>query len=265
MQVLALGLLLTAALPLARAWRANRGTSLVQAVHWAIAAWLGWVLTVAFANPAEVQDLDPRRYLALGLTGCAGVAVLGARRPHVGAWNFVVLGLLAVTVLPLAENLLTGPQALTPLRTTFLGGVLAVGILNYLPTRFGLAALLLALGVGAEVWLLADPRRATSSDGWSAAGPVLLGLVPWAAWALWRRRPPPRSQFDRLWRDFRDRYGLVWGQRVREQFNRSAAHAGWPARLYWQGLHLKAGTAPPDGETQEAMLETLPALLGRFL
>jgi hypothetical protein len=39
------------------------------------------------------------RYLALCLTGCVGVAVLGARRPGVGAWDFVLLGLLAVLLL----------------------------------------------------------------------------------------------------------------------------------------------------------------------
>ena len=46
-------------------------------------------------------------YTALSLTGCAGVAVLGARRPGVGPWNFVLLGLLAVMLLPLAEGLLS--------------------------------------------------------------------------------------------------------------------------------------------------------------
>src|SRR5262245_58439626 len=98
-------LLLTGILPLARAWRANRRTSLLQAVAWAVLAWLGW-------NGALLGDIvwpdtgaNSLRYLALALTGCAGVAVLGARRPGVGAWNFVVVGLLAVLLLPVAQGL----------------------------------------------------------------------------------------------------------------------------------------------------------------
>jgi hypothetical protein len=79
-----------------------------------------------------------------------------------------------------------------------------------------------------------------------------------------RTRRPPRAEFDRLWSDFRDRFGLVWGQRVREQFNRSAANADWPVYLYWQGLRLTSGAALPNEETQTAMVATLRALLKRF-
>ena len=34
---------------LARAWQANRRTALIQAIHWAIAAWLAWLLPAVLA------------------------------------------------------------------------------------------------------------------------------------------------------------------------------------------------------------------------
>ena len=53
---------------------------------WAGGAWAAWVATTWAPGPLAT-------YLALCLSACAGVAVLGARRPGVTAWNFVVAGL----------------------------------------------------------------------------------------------------------------------------------------------------------------------------
>src|SRR5687768_9863792 len=84
------------------AMRANRGTSLAHAVAWGLAAWLSWggIIWVDGSRDAIL--------VGLSLVGCAGVAVLGARRPSVAAWDFVVLGLLAVMLLTLAEKWLLG-------------------------------------------------------------------------------------------------------------------------------------------------------------
>src|SRR2546423_30545 len=116
------------------------------------------MLTLIFSAPgATARPLDPTRYLALCLTGCAGVAVLGARRPHVGAWNFVVLGLLAVMLLPLLETVIAGAPSLDVLRVLFLSATLGVGMLNYLPTRLAPAAVLAAFGCAGEIILLVAP------------------------------------------------------------------------------------------------------------
>src|SRR5438874_8554285 len=137
----------TGAYPLWVARRANRRTTLGPALGWAALAWAvwGWSLYADAAWPEA--SAEKVRYLALSLTGCAGVAVLGARRPGVGAWNFVLLGLLAVMLLPVAESVLAGGDLhLVGPRTLFLVATLAVVFLNYLPTRLGLAAALLAAG-----------------------------------------------------------------------------------------------------------------------
>src|SRR5438270_9010588 len=133
MQLLYSVLFLSGLYPLYRAWQANRRTSLAHAVFWASAAWTGWGVALVFGRPQKL-GLGPWRYLALCLTGAAGVAVLGARRPQVAAWNFVLVSLLAVMLLPLGENLFLGTPSLDGPRLVFLGATLAVGILNYVPT-----------------------------------------------------------------------------------------------------------------------------------
>src|SRR5207245_1921610 len=142
---------------------------------------------------------------------------------------------------------------------------LAVIVLNYLPTRLGVAATLLAAGSALAVATLtrlempADQQRM-----WLRASHCLLAAAPWAAFQVMHGRRPAKSEFDRWWLDFRDRFGLVWGQRLREQFNRSAVNAGWPVVLRWQGLRLQPGKPHPGPAAQTAMIATLRALLKRF-
>jgi hypothetical protein len=213
----------------------------------------------------QAEASAPERYLALCLSACVVVAVLGARRPGVGAWNFVVLGFLAVTLLPVAQALVAGGLHLDWYQAALPGAVLLVGVLNYLPTRLGPAVVCLGTGAAVELLtltgsevLVASTERMAPFTRW------LLDCGPWIAYVEIRRREPPASEFDRLWRDFRDRFGLVWSQRLREQFNRSAFHAGWPVRLYWQGLRMQGAPYQSDPSMQSEIKATLQALLKRF-
>jgi hypothetical protein len=248
------------------AWQANRRTSLSHAVCWLAAAWVAWGALLVSRSPGDMAPgFDLPRYLALCLTGCAGVAVLGARRPGVAAWDFVVLALLGVMLLPIAESLLATGEPLGLFRSLFLGATLAVGIVNYLPTALAPPALALAIGCASELAFLVGPEAWPTPTWIPVLGWAALALTPWLGLLAWRCRPRPRSQFDRQWLDFRDRFGLVWGQRLREQFNRSAANAGWPLHLYWQGLHLSAGAGLPGDGAQMAVVATLRALLKRYV
>ncbi len=253
---------LTGAYPLGLAWWANRRTSLLQAINWAVTAWLAWIITVVVTAGQGTGGGDSARYLALCLTGCAGVAVLGARRPHVAVWNFVVLGLLAVMVLPLLEQWLAGVPVPGPVRIAFLVAILAVGMVNYLPTRLAAAAVLLALGCTGQILQLWAPGPASWFGDEFLSG-LCLALSPWAAYLGWRWQPPPAHALDGLWLDFRNRYGLVWAQRVREQFNRAAVNAGWPVYLSWQGLRRLVISGPDTVQGAE-ILAALQALLQRF-
>jgi hypothetical protein len=256
MKLVAAVLLVLAFFPLGVALRANQRTSLRQALLWTLGAWMAWT-SVAWAHVWQPgHEYLALTYGALCLTGCAGVAVLGARRPGVTAWNFVVAGLLAVLLLPILNGL--GELRLEPAQEVFLAATLAVPLVNYLPTRLAIGALLLAAGCGTEMArICAKP----SQGGMDSLGLMLLAVSPWAAWAgLWRGREGC-TKFDSLWLTYRDRFGFAWSQRMREQFNQAIRHAGWPVVLRWQGLEPTAETPPPDSS---ALLTLLHAVLRRF-
>jgi len=257
---------LTGFYPLWSALRGNRKTTLFHTIIWAFVAWIAWVgvffLEVLHEDGAPILA----RYLALGLVGCASVAVFGARRPGVMAWNFVVGGLLVVLLfLWLEGRLAEDDRILQRVRTVFLASTLAIGVLNYLPTRLAPAALMLALGCGFEILLLtASESTRTRLESARPIAQLALASVPWIGYIRMRWHAMAPSEFDRAWLDFRDRFGLVWAQRLREQFNNSAAHANWPVILRWSGLRLIPGTQGPDREDQAAMLANLRALTKRF-
>jgi hypothetical protein len=264
MSIVLTALIVAGLLPLSLALRANRGTSLLHALIWTLVAWLSWGLAF-LCDDLERAGMQPGRYCAVCLTGCAGVAVLGARRPHVFAWNFVVLGLFTVMVLPLMETRFIGTHPVDGLRIFFMAGTIAVGILNYLPTRLAPAALLLMLIGAGEITLLyaSDSLSKVPSFGARMVFDLLLIVVPWLAWICLARRTADRSDFDRLWLNFRDRWGLVWSQRIREQFNHAAQNAGWPVKLAWHGLTQEKDEPPAADE--EKFVEMLQKTLQRFL
>lgn len=255
-----LGLLYwTGAIPWLQAWRAQRQTSLIHAIRWAMLAWIAWGMVATAPLLTTAPAGRPWRYLALCLTGCAAVAVLGARRPGVGPWNFVVLGLLAVLLTFWAEGLLAGSDVrLGELRLLFLVATVGVGVANYLPTRLGPAALLVGMASGLEItaWIVPNALPQLLPE-------LLLALTPWTAWAALRWRQAAAQQVDVLWRAFRDTYGLVWGLRVREQFENAVRHAGLPVELTWSGLRAVSPAAlSPD--VLHSSAATLQALLRRF-
>ncbi len=247
MHVAAMILLASTAWPIWIAWRASAHTTLRSTVGWVGAAWAAWLLAAATRD-------DVAAYLALSLSGCAGVAVLGARRPGVGTWNFVVIGLLAVLGMPVAR--VRGTLHLETAQVMFLGAVLAVPVLNYLPTRLAPGVLLSGLGCAAELTRLTGASFAPVPD----VAHLCLAAGPWLA-LVTRRRIEGPSEFDTAWLRFRDRYGFVWGQRAREQFNKAAENAGWAVRLTWHGLgSTDAGKTPGADD----LVRTLAAVLRRF-
>ncbi len=257
------GLVLSGLIPLGVAFWASRQTSLAHALIWAMLAWLSWAAAI-WVDDSDSAALPPARYLALCMTGCAGVAVLGARRPHVVAWDFVVISLLAVMLLPLAEAQLLGTHSTEGLRVLFLAGTIVVGVLNYLPTRLGPAAFVLTVGIAIEISRLAAPAWAPGRETyWLVVGTQ--AAAPWIAWLCWRLRPAEKAEFDRLWLDFRDAWGMVWSQRAREQFNHAAENAGWPVTLSWRGLRPSDGEEDRIAANEEKYLVTLRAILQRFL
>jgi hypothetical protein len=255
-------------------WLARRlvvGTTLTAAWWWAALAWCALVAAamsgVYSLDGADHAGWQPSLAMAVGmLSVCPGVAVLGAKRPQHVAWQWIVLSLWVVLVLPaVGWQLLDTEPSVHPARRWFLLVLVAMGVVNYLPTRYGLAAFLL----GAAQWLLlAD---------YLPGGGLLQGVSPrwallvivFALGALWRRvdRPANEDPLERLWRDFRDLYGLLWGLRVAERFNTQANAGGWTVTLSWRGFHTPSdsGVADLAPEERQAVVDNLSSWLRRFV
>jgi hypothetical protein len=125
--------------------------------------------------------------------------------------------------------------------TIFYWLLVMVGVTNYLPTRFGVAAGWLALGFLLEYLGL-------TRDDWPESRRA--GLWAWSSWtivaAAWSARwsaarvPSARTDLERLWFWFRDLWGVVWALRIQDRFNRTGESKGWPVRLGWFGLEPAA-------------------------
>ncbi len=252
--------------PFWRAFQYHRQSTLLHSVFWALAALLAWMAAVGIEAMRTEPASGLQGYLALSLTGCASLAVLGARRPGAGAWNFVILGLLAVMLfLWLEGRLAEDDLILHRVRTVFLASTVAIGVLNYLPTRLAPAAMLLALGCAGELlMILGSESLAAAFAPARYLSQLMVALAPWAAYARMHWQSLPPSEFDQVWLRFRNSFGLVWAQRLREQFNQSAKHTNWPVVLRWQGLRVIPGAAPPSKEDRLVMLANLRALMKRF-
>jgi hypothetical protein len=253
MSVWSLVAVILAGIPLGRALWANRHTALAFALIWAALAWVGWIWNVAAGELTA-------RYLSLCLTACAGIAVLGARRPGVIAWNVVVGGLLAVLLVPLGQDFVAGTSWLTDaVWKTFLGIVLGAGTLNYLPTRLWPASLALLAAC-----LLELAKLESSPRPWLNVLAIdVAALALWLSWGLTRMARATDKGCDRLWQQFRDRFGFVWAQRVREQFNAAVQHANMDVDLAWSGPRTKTGAAMDENQTAAAR-QLLVALMQRF-
>jgi len=241
-------ILTTAAWPLAVAWRSNAHTTLRPTLTWALVAWAAWWNHAVHEGPLTA-------YAALTLTGAAFVAVLGARRPGVVAWNFVVAGFLVVAWLGWAEGLLTGGGLkLGPVRLGLIAAVWLTGTGNYLltPSCLGGLALLAAGGLAFEHLRIGHPAGSVT------LACSLAGVAPWLAWLGLTWRPVPATAPDQEWQQFRDRFGAIWALRLAEQFNRAAANAGWPVRLGWFGFQ------PPGAIQFDEGADALAALQRRF-
>src|SRR4029078_990831 len=113
-----------------------------------LVGWAGTELADLLAI-VSAGDLEPLRLAVISLSFCPVVAVLGAKRPQHAAWNFVVLSLWAIVTLPAAENFFLHPgQKLSfcDARAWVLWILILLWPINYVPTRFALASVLVAIG-----------------------------------------------------------------------------------------------------------------------
>jgi len=248
-------------------------TTLVGAWWWTLAALVAWsaLELAAVFRLAQGSMLTPLRLAAVTLSFCPVVAVLGAKRPQHVAWNLVVLSLWAIVALPAAENLLLhrGREvAMGDARGCFLWLLILLSPINFVPTRFWLPVLLVAGGqiIGLSPYLPLIGRELVAASG--AVALVVMTVALMFAWFIASRPTRGATAYDRLWLDFRDSFGLLWGLRVQERINAVARHEHWGLELTWRGFRTSDNGNSLDkmpDTIEPGLRTTLKGLLRRFV
>jgi hypothetical protein len=225
----------------------------------------------ALRSASGASWLPPLRLAVVALSFCPIVSLIGAKRPQHAAWNFIVLSLWAIVVLPAAETFfLQRGQRLEmgDARGWFLWILIALGPINFLPTRFWNAAVLLAFGQTVALSPHLPLLRRSIVDRPETIGLALVAGSLVLALVAFRRHRNAANRYDRQWLDFRDTFGLLWSLRVQERLNAVAKQHGWDLELSWAGFRSRASDAPLDEidpDIQPLLRSTLRALLRRFV
>ena len=230
-----------------------------------------WGTTVLTAI-VEGGVADRLWYFCSVLMLCPAIAVLGARKPGVQAWNwFVLVPLVLVLGFPAmalrgSSSLTAGLQMELPAAMGF-GLVLVMGAGNYFGTRFtlaaGLSSLSLLLIVGSVTSSVSEffPSEVHSRIG----GTFCLSAAFITAarrtkrthryWISLKKSTPAVANsrgaesetnplltlpathlLNPIWIDFRDDFGIVWSRRIMDRINRTAEEEHWPIRLDLHGF-----------------------------
>lgn len=277
-----------------------QGTTLTAPCLWALAAIVALACVPAldcYVEPAMPPiNRSALQFAAVALTFCPIMAVLGAKRPQHRGWQWVVFSLWIVIVWPAAQAVIL-PQGLYVelfiAWKLFLAGLISIGLMNYLPTRFASAALLTALG---QIVLLDDylGNFANIDSQWTLA----VGLGCFTCAAILASRPdlsaksflrdtaqrvlakeqrqtiPDDKETGDLsphslasstiqWRRFRDAFGAFWSLRILGQINQNAEVRKWPMRLHWSGFIIQE-SLPTDQQIAE-LEQQMATLLRRFV
>lgn len=270
------GALVTAVAAVAGGWLA-RGSTAVPAAAWAALA-AGALAAEAFAT-ATGGLVDPAarsavRLAVAALAVCPTMALLGAKRPQHGVWQFIVATLACVLALPAVSALLVRPGSLPDVHMIvrfFLPLLVLVGWMNFAATRHGLAAAVVA---GGQLLLVAGFLPGVGQGellgaGIDAAGVGLvaagaaLAAVQSAVWpATCLERQGLAAVTDPPLLAIRETLGAAWTLRIAERFNAVAGERGWPCRLTFFGLSVAPAAGPGDWEADA--VRCLRSLLRRF-
>lgn len=228
-----------------------RGTTLTTAWTWSVLAATAWTVTW-FADSCWQQIptaiADHVWYACAVLSLCPPIAVLGSRRPGTRVWTaFILLPMLLALCWPVGASWfqgseLRGLQLEAPQLLAFVL-VLVMGVGNYCGTAFTLSALL--YGGSLFTMVLSSSELAPSwltppstTRFWCTNVVILAVLLSKVS-----TRPTPATRFDRLWFDFFDMFGLVWGRRIQDRINFIANSEGLAAHLELEGFVWSKSTS----------------------
>lgn len=245
------------------------GTTLVAPARWTAASlvFLGVVEILPHFVVLAESTLHAWEYAAASFTLCPLMAILGAKRPQNIGWQWIVLSLWGVLLLPVVEMLILwrgGELDEGPARRWFLVILLGVGCSNYLLTRFWFAA---GMATAGQLLILSRYLPWTLPDGehyFAIGNGLIAGAIACAWWQT--RRSAAKSNWDAVWIDFRNAYGLVWSLRVLERVNTTNKLAGLSSELTWFGFSSPdAAEETPTPQELASREKTMRTLLRRFV
>jgi len=250
-----------------------RQTTLTAAAVWGIVAlgMLTWSCIYASRLPADGPSAVMRealstwsylRYSAAALIIAPTLAQLGAKSPQNGAWQFIVLTLVVVLLLPVVQGWAYGneqPEVHGLFRWLLLAHVF-IGVGNYLFTRYSVAAILLAAGQLALIAEYLPFGSRPASQPRELFGLFAVSMAIMATFLIARVQRPRPPAIETLWRDFRDAFGAVWALRIAERLNASARSHGWPVEFAWGGVEVQAAAADRAANTTDAPNRSLASL-----
>ena len=232
----------------------------MTAWSWGFVASTAWVVMWWFdccLHAISPAVADHGWYGCAVLALCPPIAVLGSRRPGTRVWSWFIL---VPMVLALSWPILALQFRGAELRGLHLEApqlmalilVLVMGVGNYLGTRYTISALLYAVAQMSIVFsfFLTSPGILTLPEGGiDRAGIRFWSTAVMAITILSTRnstRPAPETRFDRVWFDFFDTFGIVWGRRIQDRVNFIAQKENWPLRLELDGFVANEGRAPAE-------------------
>lgn len=257
-----------------RARRFVGGTSLTSAWRWSLLGVGVWSVTVV-ASYQTSGVLDHLAYAGVVCLIAPAIAVLGARRPGIGAWSgFVVLPLLVVLQWPSVSQAFTGSlhDAFELPIPVMLGCLLVtvMGLGNYFGTRFTLPTFLVGVALCLVLMSLVQPdssrkldvNRAVSIASVILALSALLFLTRLGGGAEGRSKEDDLERLNVVWNDFQELFGIVWAKRVMDRMNQFSQRESWPIRLELNGFEF-TGSEPVN--VPEVVIKRIRWVLRRFV
>ena len=240
-------------------WRRFDGTTLRAPAIWtllSLGCFAGIELLISLTALSDTVS-PALRYVASASTFCPLMALLGAKRPQDVGWQWIVLTLWIVLILPVGETLLLwqgGTLDIGPFRKWLLVILMLVALGNYGLTRFGFASL---LAVSGQALLLQPnlPFGITWQPG-QLFGMALLCAAMWLAFLQTRPRND-EGNWNTVWLDFRNAFGLVWSLRVMERLNATSRLRRWETELGWFGFDRLTAMDGKDAEVERAVWTVL--------
>lgn len=253
-----------------------RGTTLVSPLAWSLAA----VSSLAIAEvvlffppmPGVTSWHSLVRYVAGTVTLLPAISLLGAKRPQALLWNYIVVSLWVVLIMPAVEVLLLKPQQTFEIYAFgpwMIAGLVFYTAIHYAGTSMTLAGLLIA---ASQCLYLAPFLPLVQREGSSVTRLIAATLVLAAVlWAFWCAKPmKAENEFSRIWRNFKNAYGTAWSLRIIQRLDELQVRHRWAVRLGWNGVEPVAFEIDPKSPkdatvSRKELAKAFRSLMLKFL